>query len=323
MAAPNLRNGIAMARALPTALAALLYLALATPARAGLLVLVHGYAGDPSSWDRSGVTAALEARGYGRGGVLAAAPGGAVLQPAPGTGAAAGGNTYYLAALPAQAPVMVQAAHLAAELALLRRLAPDLPLALAGHSAGGVVARSVLLGGNPWRVSTLITIASPHLGTARALQGLDAVEAKPFFCPGPGIDFLKNMVGGPAYDYLEHSRGLLLDLAPAAPGSFLDWLARQPHPDIRYVAVVRSGPAWPGDILVPAWSQDLNHVPALHGAASVVHTTAAHGLVPADGALLADLLRDAEPAPPAPSAGDTGSRRGTAAPDREAARLRI
>ena len=46
-------------------------------------------------------------------------------------------------------------------------------LILVGHSAGGVVARLVVLGNNPYRVDELITIASPHLGTVRAAQGLD------------------------------------------------------------------------------------------------------------------------------------------------------
>ena len=97
--------------------------------------------------------------------------------------------------------------------------------------AGGVVARLVVLGNNPYRVDELITIASPHLGTVRAAQGLDIVDSKPFFCPGPGIDFVKSVVGGGHYDYLKYSRGVLLDLLPAESGNLLFWLNRQSHPD--------------------------------------------------------------------------------------------
>ena len=61
-------------------------------------------------------------------------------------------------------------------LAALRLQYPAEPLYLAGHSAGGVVARVVLLGANPFRVAALVTIASPHLGTVRAAQGLVQVN---------------------------------------------------------------------------------------------------------------------------------------------------
>ena len=256
-------------------------------ALAEMAVLVHGYATDLSTWDRSGVTAVLESAGWKRGGVLLPGPAGYSLHGPPAEGAA---RRFYLVALPATAPLAIQAGQLASALAVLRDRYPDEPLILTGHSAGGVVARLVVLGGNPWRISKLVTIASPHLGTVRAAQGLEVADGKPFFCPGPGIDFMKHLVGGENYDYLEASRGVLFDLLPPAPGNFMEWLARQEHPKIAYVAVVREGPFWIGDELVPAWSQDLGNVPSLKGRVEVVRSLSSHGLTPADGRLLAELL---------------------------------
>ena len=192
--------------------------------------------------------------------------------------------------LPAEAPLLIQAAHLAAELQFIQQRHVAEPVAIVGHSAGGVVSRLVLTGPHAPQISTLITIASPHLGTTRAIQGLQAVDSKPLFCPGPGMDFLKSVLGGDSYAYLRDSRGALIDLAPVAPGSLLGWLNQQPHPDIAYHAVVRTGPGFPGDDMVPAFSQDLNQVPALHGRAHVHATAAGHGLGPADGKLIADIL---------------------------------
>lgn len=252
------------------------------------LVLVHGYAADARTWEMSGINSELQRRGWPRAGVLTPASWGPAL-PAqtPGTQ-----NRSYSVNLPAEAPLLVQADYLRAVLNLLRQHYPADKLILVGHSAGGVVARLAVLGANPYRVDRLITIASPHLGTVRAAQGLDIVDAKPFFCPGPGIDILKSLVGGSDYDYLRHSRGVLLDLLPAESGNVLFWLNQQPHPDIRYDAVVRQTAFAPGDQLVPAYSQDMNNIPALRGRVKVIVTSAGHGLNPHDGALLAGLLEN-------------------------------
>lgn len=252
------------------------------------LVLVHGYASDAGTWELSGINTELQRRGWPRAGVLTPVSPGAMM-PASPSGAR---NRSYSVNLPAEAPLLVQADYLRAALNLLRRHYPSDKLILVGHSAGGVVARLAVLGANPYRVDRLITIASPHLGTARAAQGLDIVDARPFFCPGPGIDILKSVMGGSDYDYLKHSRGVLLDLLPAESGNVLLWLNQQPHPDIRYEAVVRQTPFAPGDELVPAYSQDMNNIPALRGRVKVFVTSAGHALNPHDGALLAGLLEN-------------------------------
>lgn len=136
------------------------------------------------------------------------------------------------------------------------------------------------------RIKSLITIASPQLETPRVFEGLDVVDSQPFFCPGPGIDFLKTVFGGNQYQYLKDSRGAMLDLAPVGRGGLLDWLNQQPHPGIEYHSVVRKG----GDNVVPEWSQDLNQIPALRGRAKVHLTQAAHGLNQLDGELLIKIL---------------------------------
>ncbi|MGW8309770.1 MAG: esterase/lipase family protein [Thiogranum sp.] len=258
------------------------------PVRADVLVLVHGYMSDASTWEANGVTQVLAANGWQPAGVLVAGPQG-VLMPAVSAQPVAANRTYSVN-LPAAAPLQVQAMRLAPVVAALRQNYPGDRLILAGHSAGGVVARMLVIGNNPYGVDTLVTIASPNLGTARAAQGLDVVDSKPFFCPGPGIRFLKSLVGGRAYDYLEHSRGALIDLLPAESGNVLAWLNQQPHPDIRYVSIVRGTPHGAGDSIVPAYSQDMNNVPALRGRVTTLFSPAGHGLNPADGQLLAEIL---------------------------------
>lgn len=260
---------------------------LVRPAGADIVVLVHGYASSANTWEASGISSVLEASGWARGGIITPTASGTYFVPGPGNRAA---NKSFSINLPAEAPLLLQADYLGAALLGIRQQYAEEKLILVGHSAGGVVARLVLLGGNPYRVNALITIASPHLGTVRAAQGLDAVDSKPFFCPGPGIDFLKSLFGGDDYRYLKYSRGVLIDLLPASPGSLVFWLNQQAHPDIPYYAVVRQAPFALGDELVPAYSQDMNNVPALHGRVNVQITSAGHGLVPQDGALLADIL---------------------------------
>jgi pimeloyl-ACP methyl ester carboxylesterase len=256
------------------------------PVRADVLVLVHGYMADARTWDASGINQVLASHGWQPAGVLSAGPNG-VFRPASFSVTA---NKSYSVNLPAAAPLPAQAAALNHQLNAVRQWHPEERLILVGHSAGGVVARMLLLGDNPYSVDTLVTIAAPNLGTVRAAQGLDVVDFNPFFCPGPGIEFLKSVFGGDEYDYLEHSRGALIDLLPAESGNILAWLNQQPHPDIHYYAVVRGSPHAAGDRIVPAYSQDMNNVPALRGRVKVLYTPAGHGLNPQDGLLLAGVL---------------------------------
>lgn len=259
------------------------------PAGAQTVLLVHGYASDAGTWDASGIQWRLAERGWQPAGVILSGPAGPRLIPA---AQASGGDRVYTVNLPAAAPIGVQSAHLRAAIALLEQRHPDDGLIVVGHSAGGVVARAALVGAPPGNIRALITIASPHLGTERALQGLETVNARPFFCPGPGIDLLKELVGGSDYDYLEASQPLLHDLAPSGLGNLLGWLNVQPHPPIRYISVVRRAPYALGDEWVPGFSQDMNNVPALRGRASTYVALAGHHLQAQDGVLLAELLSE-------------------------------
>jgi len=252
--------------------------------RADVLVLVHGWAADAGTWYRSGVMSPLLAAGWMDGGVLVNSPGGPALLPAQ---PANGENIIYRSQLPERAPLEFQADLLATQLQLVRSRHPDEPIILTGHSAGAVVARLVLVTGRAPKVDSLISIAAPNLGTPSAIEGLEIADSKPFFCPGPGIEILKGFFGGDDYRYLRDSYPALVDLAPL---TLTGWLNQQPHPDIHYLAIIHDIPGSGGDELVPAFSQDLNQVPALRGRASVVALSSGHGLSPGDGITLVQNL---------------------------------
>ena len=252
-------------------------------ARADILVLVHGYLASADSWEFSGINGLLDANGWKRGGLITSSPG-TVTPVFVGPGQDAD-NKVYVVDLPAEAPIIIQTDQFLGMLATIQAMHPDEALIIAGHSAGGVVARMALVRGGIKNVKALITIASPHVGTTRANQAIDATdESGPF-----GI--IKSFFGGSGYDTLRRSRGLLFDLAHPQPGSLLYWLNSQPHPDIKYVSVVRlNRVGFAGDELVPGFSQDMNNVPVIHGNSSVIVTPAGHTLVAEDGSTLLHIL---------------------------------
>jgi len=250
--------------------------------RADVLVLVHGYLAGAQSWDESGVTALLQQHDWQRAGVYTAGPAGVQLIPAPGIQAS---NKFYAVDLPSEAPVLVQVSLLNAILDAISQVHKDEPVILVGHSAGGVVARAALVLGNHKNVQALITIASPHLGTSRAEQALDATDI-----PFP-FSVVTDFFGGDAYHTAMRSRSLYIDLVRPQPGTFLYWLNARTHPDIRYFSIVRGpSPAGWGDYIVPAYSQDMNNVPALRGRSSLINVPVSHGLEPLDGSAIIDVL---------------------------------
>jgi len=254
-------------------------------ARADVVVLVHGWASDADTWVRSGVVFVLARHGWSDAGVVTTTPAGVEYFPgySPDTKS---GKQFYRTQLPSIAPLLLQASHLTAELVFIQNRHPDEDIIVVGHSAGGVIARLALIRPEFVRIKSLVTIASPHLGTPVAFEGLHVVEGKPFFCPGPGVDFLKTVFGGRQYQYLKDSHGAMLDLTPAGTGNLIDWLNQQPHPDIQYHSIVRTG----GDEVVPPVSQDLNQVTALRGRAKVYPARSSHGLNPTDGEILLDII---------------------------------
>ena len=263
------------------------------PVRADVLLLVHGYLGGAHSWDSSGITTILQQRDWQRAGTYLADPVGVRLIPAAGTQAE---RKFYSADLASEAPVRIQVMQLQAILNAIEQAHPGEPLIIVGHSAGGVVARTALVLGSGKNVKSLITIASPHLGTVRAEQALDATDI-----PFP-FSMVTDFFGGETYDIAMRSRSLYLDLVRPYPGTFLYWLNAQSHPDIKYISVVRgqTGAGW-GDYVVPGYSQDMNNVAALRGKASLVMIPVRHELAPADGNVILDML--AEPAAAAPATG--------------------
>ena len=252
--------------------------------RADVLVLVHGYLSGAQSWDASGITDVLQRHGWQRAGVYVAGPAGIQLIPAPGMQAE---RKFYAVDLPSEAPVLVQVYQLRGILDTISRTHGNEPVVLVGHSAGGVVARTALVRGEARNVKALITIASPHLGTVRAEQALDATDI-----PFP-FSVVTDLFGGDAYDTAMRSRSLYVDLVRPQPGTLLYWLNGQPHPDIEYFSIVRGQSEFgQGDYVVPTYSQDMNNVPALRGRSSLVNIPAHHGLEPVDGSVIVNLLSD-------------------------------
>jgi len=244
-------------------------------APAGVIVLVHGYLGSGESFRTAGIVDALTDAGWQDGGDWQAGMNGQVLHPGTTT---ASEHTVYTVSLPAFAPLILQADWLSAMRLAIAKRHPGEAQTLVGHSAGGVIGRLSLVRSGAGSVDRLVTIASPHLGTARVWQALEATDNRGMF--GPFRQLLtRQVIGGEHYDAIRHSRAVLLDLAPPAPGTLLAWLNQQEHPDIHYDAVVRNTDfRIGGDILVPAYSQDLNQVPALRGRASVFPSPLEHGL---------------------------------------------
>jgi triacylglycerol lipase len=255
---------------------------LSLTARADVLVLVHGYLAGGQSWDMSGITPILQQHNWQRAGTYVAGPAGMQLLPAPGVRAE---KKFYAVDLPSEAPVMLQAYQLREILRAISEAHDDEPLILVGHSAGGVVARAALVQGGAGNVKALITIASPHLGTVRAEQALDATDI-----PFP-FSMVTDFFAGEAYDTAMRSRSLYIDLVRPQPGTLLYWLNGQPHPDIQYFSIVRGQSGFgPGDYIVPTYSQDMNNVPALHGKSSLINIPASHGLEPVDGSIIVKVL---------------------------------
>lgn len=252
------------------------------PARADILLLVHGYLGGAYSWDNSGITTILQQRDWQRAGVYVADPVGVRLIPAAGEQA---GRKFYTADMDSEAPMRIQVMQLQSILNAIEQAHPDEPIIIVGHSAGGVAARAALVLGSGKNVKSLITIASPHLGTVRAEQALDATDI-----PFP-FSMVTDFFGGETYDIAKRSRSLYHDLVRPYPGTFLYWLNAQPHPDIKYISVVRAQTAagW-GDYVVPSYSQDMNNIAALHGKSSLVTIPGRHELAPADGGVILDML---------------------------------
>lgn len=247
-------------------------------AMAEALVLLQGYLGNDDPWRRSGVASALLGAGWRDGGHLLTTRRGIIAQGAAGYGV----RRFYTLAFDTEAPLLVQARQIEPPMAEILRQHQGESLYLVGHSAGGVLGRLYMVQHPQVLISALITLSSPHLGTASAEAGLFAGQSPlGLFAPLFGAEGLNR------------SQGLYQDLAREQPGTLLFWLNRQPHPLSRYISVVHSGGGLLGlgDLIVPPWSQDMNNVPALRGRAQTLTVPGGHELNASDGALLVELLR--------------------------------
>lgn len=242
------------------------------------LVLLQGYLADGDYWREVGITKVLARDTWMDAGTLRATTRGVRAdRPAPRSN-----RRVYTLELPSEAPLMVQLGYLERYLDYIQEQHPYESLILSGHSAGGVLARLYMVRHPDTPIGALITFASPHLGTDSAEIGAMAGNSP--------LGWVAPLLGGAT---LNRSQGLYQDLVRERPGSLLFWLNRQEHPSSRYISIVREdeGLLSLGDLLVPAWSQDMNQVAALRGRANKIVTPSGHGLSEQDGELLLQILR--------------------------------
>jgi pimeloyl-ACP methyl ester carboxylesterase len=251
-------------------------------ARADVLLLVHGFEGNILSWERSGVNSVLQQFGWKRAGVLVGAPQGLIPIPSRWQDA---DNKVISLQLNSEISLQRQANVFTAALRWVNDRYPAEKIVIAGHSLGGVVARLSMVRDGAPHVKALITIASPHLGTALAYRGLDEIND-----PFP-INKIKEYFGGKEYQILNRSRTLLHEIVPAIPGKLLYWLNSRKHPDIKYYSVVRSTMnGILGDPIVPGFSQDMANVPAIGKQSTRIIEGFVHNLTVLDGYTLVNIL---------------------------------
>jgi triacylglycerol lipase len=256
------------------------FLSLSYSAHARQMVLIQGYQSNSSSWTESGIFQLLENNKWRFAGDYDLASDGVRLFHS--VSVAPESNAFYLVSLPTEASLQIQAYYLKAYLRDLRKRFPNELIILVGHSAGGVLARYVMVQAPELKIGQLITIASPHLGTESAELGkLLGDSPVALFTP---------LIGAGT---INRSQGLYQDLLPEKPGRFIYWLNRQQHPEAEYISIVRdqSGEN-PGDLVVEQNSQYLEHVYDLRYRAYSYIVPASHKLNGADGRLILDLIEE-------------------------------
>lgn len=249
-----------------------------TPLWAKTVVLIHGFQSDGMEWRMNGVTPVLQQVGWHDGGNFILTPQGP-YNALPETGKPE--NEFYTVTLPSRAPMLLQANLLNIYLQTIYAQRQE-PLILVGHSSGGVVARAWLVRWATVPVSSLITIATPHLGS-------------------PLADIADQVIGTPMGDFIKalgfdkwgkDSEYFYSDLRREEPGRFLYWLNHQPHPAINYISIVRDNQPRPDryDFFVPIGSQNMNNVFALRGHSAVLEVESEHFTSLRDGYTLANIL---------------------------------
>jgi pimeloyl-ACP methyl ester carboxylesterase len=245
-------------------------------AQADIVVLVHGYHSSGTTWRSSGVLNTMSNQGWTDIGDYFETPTGfRRIGPQ-----ASSRQLITTVDLPSEAPVVVQSGLLSGYLKQIGNDFPDQQIILIGHSAGGVVARHSQVTNPNDRVMAIITLASPHLGTASAEVGA-LVSDSPLGIVAPAVGM----------DTINRSRTLYEDLMRERWGSMLHWLNRQQHPDIIWISLVRSGAyTGSGKFVVPGYSQDMRNVVMLGNRAISYTVPGGHELNIIDGPLLADII---------------------------------
>ncbi|WP_020559079.1 lipase family alpha/beta hydrolase [Thiofilum flexile] len=247
-------------------------------ANAKTIVLIHGFQAKGMDWRTNRVAQGLQATGWIDGGHWQPTPRGlwnpTQLPKRPK-------DVFYTIDLPSTALIEVQAQWLDKYLATIYQQRGE-PLELVAHSAGGVVARYWLLAKRPIPINTLMTIASPHVGTPVSNLITDIMAT-------PWGRLADDLGLRPLYDA---SSTLLQQLREERPGNFMYWLNHQAHPRIRYISVVRDNER-PSqfDFIVPFFSQNMNNVYALHGRSEVWASKGNHFLRQNDGFVINQVLR--------------------------------
>lgn len=260
----------------------LLILVLLTPgfAIADIAVLIHGYHSSGSVWRYNGIIRQLMANGWNDAGTYM--PDGSIVFY--GKPLSSEGKHLITVELPSEAPVEIQAEQLSQYLNAITEQFPQQPLHLIAHSAGGIVARLVLVNDyatrRKYHVIQLITIATPHLGSPIANMAGRASDTP--------IGFFAPLIGA---GEINRAEILYKQLGKEDRNRFLLWLNRQPHPPMHYTSIIRAdGSLLDGDWLVPPRSQNMAFVPAIGAGARVILTRGEHELKYTDGLILVNLL---------------------------------
>ncbi len=246
-------------------------------AHAGIAVFVHGYQSSGGIWHSSKVFKPLVAANWKDAGSFNYR----ARQIVGPNFRAKGDKLLYTVNLPSNAPILFQAEFLHAVIQSIRQFAPEEAISLIGHSAGGIVARTVMVTHPEHGISQLISIATPHLGTGAAAAG-SLLARSP-------VGIFARIMGE---NNLSKSGQLLSDLAPQQANNFLGWLNSQPHPAADYIAIIRTEKGLlKGDALINPGSQDLSNVWALQGRqVESFWSTGSHRLAAQDGDILAAIL---------------------------------
>ena len=249
-------------------------------AQADTVVLVHGFLGNASSFGN--VSQALKRSGW--------QPAGMIMAKSPQRLSLMLSNMktrkrFVAVGLPSYAPINYQSEMLGLAIQHIIGIFPKEKIHLVAHSAGGIVARLLLVKNYQPQIKSLITIATPHLGTRRAEMASDMTDL-----PFP-MSFMAETMGGEVYDEFQKAGRFFNNLSRPRPGNFLYWLNNQPHPPIDYVAIVHRKKSFLNkDFMVPAYSQSMQGVPALVGSSHTIAIAGQHRLSRKDGNIVVRLL---------------------------------